>query len=316
VSLPLALPIAFAGDVAFRTRWAACRALAIAVGYLGAEVGGLLASFAIWLWFGPWRGTRRRFEAANFRLQLLWASVLFSLARRVYGLRVELDLAELGERPVLLLVRHTSLVDALLPTVFVSGRNGTRLRFVLKRELLVDPCLDVVGQRLPNAFVARGGDEPEREEASIRRLAEGLGPLDGVVIFPEGTRFTPAKLESALARIRAAGEKERLVRVERLRHVLPLRSRGVLALLEAAPQADILFLAHQGLEGTNHVGAVLRGGLIGRRIRVRTWRVPVANLPEDRAGRLAWLDTEWARIDAWIDASERALTASTGQALG
>jgi 1-acyl-sn-glycerol-3-phosphate acyltransferase len=305
-SLPLALPLAALFDAAARSRWAASRALALAVGYLGAEAVGLLTSFAVWLAAGPWLGVRGRFETANFRLQVAWARALFALARRIYGLALDLDLADPTRRPALVLVRHASLVDALLPTVFLSGRDGTRLRFVLKRELLLDPCLDVVGQRLPNAFVARGADEPAREEASIRRLAEGLGPEDGVVIFPEGTRFTPRRLEAARARIRASGDPARSARVAGLRHVLPLRSRGLLALLEAAPQADLLFLAHQGLEGTSHAATVLRGGLIGRRIRVRTWRVPVSDLPEDRAGRLAWLDAEWARIDAWIDAGERA----------
>jgi 1-acyl-sn-glycerol-3-phosphate acyltransferase len=305
-SLPLTLPLAALFDGLLRTRWAACRALAFALGYLAAEAVGLLASFAVWLAAGPWLGARERFDAANFRLQVVWARALLAIARRVYGLTLELDLAEPARRPALVLVRHASLVDALLPTVFVSAREGRRLRFVLKRELLLDPCLDVVGQRLPNAFVARGGDEPAREEASIRRLAENLGPEDGVVIFPEGTRFTPRRLEAALARIRASGDAARSGRVAGLRHVLPLRSRGLLALLEAAPQADLLFLAHQGLEGTSHARAVLRGGLIGRRIRVRTWRVPVSHLPADRADRLAWLDAEWARIDAWIDAGERA----------
>jgi 1-acyl-sn-glycerol-3-phosphate acyltransferase len=312
----LTLPLAALHDAVLSTRWAACRAIALGLGYLGAEVAGLLASFAVWLVAGPWLGARRRFEAANFRLQVHWARAIFTIARRVYALRVELDLAEPAERPVLLLVRHASLVDALLPTVFVSGRDGTRLRFVLKRELLLDPCLDVVGQRLPNAFVARGGDEPAREEASIRRLAEALGPRDGVVIFPEGTRFTPKKLEAALARIRASGDPVRIARVGSLRHVLPLRSRGMLALLEAAPEADLLFLAHHGLEGTSRASTVLRGGLIGRRIRVHTWRVPVAALPEDRVGRLAWLDAEWARIDAWIDASEQEPQAPARDALG
>ena len=310
------MPLAALVDAALRTRWAACRAILLGFGYLGAEVAGLLASFAVWLVAGPWLGARQRFDAVNFRLQVRWARAIFAIARRVYGLRVELDLAEPAKRPVLVLVRHASLVDALLPTVFVSGRDGTRLRFVLKRELLLDPCLDVVGQRLPNAFVARGGDEPAREEASIRRLAEGLGPLDGVVIFPEGTRFAPEKLESALARIRASGDPARIARVATLRHVLPLRSRGVLALLEAAPQAELLFLTHHGLEGTSRAATVLRGGLIGRRIRVRTWCMPVSALPEDRAGRLAWLDAEWARADAWIDASEREAQAPSGGALG
>jgi 1-acyl-sn-glycerol-3-phosphate acyltransferase len=277
---------------------------------------GLLASLAVWLGAHPRLAGRERFERANFRLQVHWAGALFALARRVFALRFETELATPGARPLLVLVRHASLVDALLPTLFLSRPHDTRLRFVLKRELLVDPCLDVVGQRLPNAFVARGSEQPAREEASIRALAEGLGSGEGVVIFPEGTRFTPARLQAALARVEASGESARAKRISGLRHVLPLRSRGVLALLDAAPAADLLFLAHHGLEGTSHVRDVLGGALIGRRIRVRSWRVPVATLPADADGRLAWLDAEWSRLDAWIDACDAAPAAAAPPRLG
>ena len=40
-------------------------------------------------------------------------------------------------------------------TTYVSRRYHLRLRYVLKRELLWDPCLDIVGQRVPNIFVDR-----------------------------------------------------------------------------------------------------------------------------------------------------------------
>jgi 1-acyl-sn-glycerol-3-phosphate acyltransferase len=306
LSLPLSLPIAALADVALRRRWATTRFLGFGLGYLGCEMLGLAASLALWLYAGPFTGRdRERYERANFRLQLRWASALLTLAQRLYGLRIELDLAEVGDRTLLVFVRHASLVDALLPTVFVSARDGTRLRFVLKRELLLDPCLDVVGQRLPNAFVARGTGDPAQEEESIRRLARELGPREGVVIFPEGTRFSPDKRVAALERVRASGDRVRSARVGRFRHVLPPRSRGALALLDAAPQAEVLFLAHHGLEGTGHPLAILRGDLIGRRIRIRTWRVPVSSLPAAPADRLAWLDGEWAHVDDWIEAGIR-----------
>ena len=224
---------------------------------------GLVASLALWLAGGTWLGAApTRFLERNFRLQVAWAKALLGLARAVYGLRIETDLASPGDTPVLVFVRHASLVDALLPTVFVSGRHGTRLRFVMKRELLLDPCLDVVGQRLPNVFVARGTGEAAREEAAIRALAQGLGPGDGIVMFPEGTRFTAAKRVRALERIAAGGDAERLAFAKGLRHVLPPRSRGPLALLEVAPHADVLLLAHHGLEGTSHAAAVLRGARV------------------------------------------------------
>jgi 1-acyl-sn-glycerol-3-phosphate acyltransferase len=281
----------------WRRRGAATRALLFLAGYLACEAFGLVASFALWI--ARLGVSQERFLDWNFRLQLRWAAALLGVARLVYGLRIETELAPPSDAPLLVFVRHASLVDALLPTVFVSRRDGTQLRFVMKRELLLDPCLDVVGQRLPNVFIARGTGAAAREEATIRRLAADLRPGEGVVMFPEGTRFSPQRQAQALQRIEASGDAERLAWARGLRHVLPPRSRGPLAVLDVAPDAEVLLLAHHGLEGTSRLGAVLRGELIGRRVAVRTRRIRVADLPADRR---AWLDREWEAIDAWIEA--------------
>ena len=44
-----------------------------------------------------------------------------------------------------------------------------------ERELLWDPCLDVVGQRLPNVFVRRGDGDGASEIAAVRAPAADLG---------------------------------------------------------------------------------------------------------------------------------------------
>ena len=82
--------------------------------------------------------------------------------------------------------------------------------------------------------------------------------------------------------------------------VLPPRSRGPLAVLDAARSADVIFLAHRGFDGAVGALDLLRGVLIGRAIELKTWRVRRADVPREREACLAWLDTEWARVDAWI----------------
>ena len=160
----------------------------------------------------------------------------------------------------------------LLPAVFVSGPHDVLLRYVMKREVLLDPAVDLVGQRLENAFVSRGRGSAEREERAIRALASGLAGREGVIVFPEGTRFSEAKREDALARIRARpGDAARLERAERLKHVLPPRSRGSLAVLDAAKDADVIFLAHRGFDGA-----------VGARLVAR-----LADQPRDRAEDVA-----------------------------
>ena len=49
------------------------------------------------------------------------------------------------------------------------------------------------------------------------------------------------------------------------------------------------------------LGIALAGlGTGGTAIELKTWRVPRAQVPTEREACLAWLDGEWARIDAWI----------------
>lgn len=295
--VPILLPLAAISDVLRGSRWALTRFLAIALVYFGCELMGLLA--AAWILISV-RDRRARLERLN-ELQWWWASTLFGAARALFGLRIELDAPEAAAPgPILLLVRHASIADTLIPAVFVSSRHRLRLRYVLKRELLWDPCLDVVGLRLPNVFVRRGSGDTAAEVAAVQRLAEDLGPRDGVLIFPEGTRFTPRKRVQVLERIEAAGPPEVARRSRDLLHVLPPRLGGVLGLLERNTSADVVFCAHTGFEGVRRLGDLWNGVLVGRRIRIAFWRVAWADVPAGREERVAWLFDQWQRLDRWV----------------
>ncbi len=300
--LPLWLALAALVDLASggaRRRWPIVRSVGLLLGYLWWSSFGFVAGSVVALF--SMRAPRKVYLRRLFRLQQIWARGLFNAARRSLSLRVHVEEGFVpDEQPILLFVRHASIVDVLLPAMFVSGPHDVLLRYVMKREVLFDPSIDIVGQRLENAFVSRGKGSAGREERAIRSLASGLGAREGVIVFPEGTRFSEAKRTDALERIRASGDAERFARAERLRHVLPPRSRGSLAVLDEAKSADVVFLAHRGFDGAVGALDLLRGTLIGRAIEVKTWRVPRAQIPADRDACLAWLDTEWARIDAWI----------------
>jgi 1-acyl-sn-glycerol-3-phosphate acyltransferase len=300
--LPLWLALGALADLATggaRRRWPGVRFVLLLLGYTFWDCFGIVG----WVWVEATSlgMPRPRYLRRLFRLQQLWARGLFGMARRALSLGVHVEEGFVpDERPILLFVRHASLVDVLLPAVFVSGPHDVLLRYVMKREVLLDPAIDLVGQRLENAFVSRGKGAADREEQAIRALASGLGPREGVIVFPEGTRFSEAKRSDALARIRESGDAVRLARAEQLHHVLPPRSRGPLAVLDAARDADVIFLAHRGFDGAVGAAELLRGALIGRAVELKTWRVRRADVPAEREACLAWLDAEWARVDAWI----------------
>ncbi len=301
---PVGLPLLWLSDRLGGERRARARLGVFGIVFLSYELAGLSVAGGLWLarLTAPGR-TGERYQAAHRSLQNWWALGLFRAASRILRLRLSVEGADaVKPGPVLVLIRHASLADTLLPAVVISAR-GIRLRYVLKRELLWDPCLDIVGQRLPNAFVRRGSGESE--VGAIAALARDLEPDEGVLIYPEGTRFTRAKRERALTRIAASERPELLARAQALRSVLPPRSAGTLALLDANPTADVLIVAHTGLENLSTAAEILRLGAHERIIRVRVRRVPRASIPVARAARIEWLFDEWARVDAFVSAGTR-----------
>jgi hypothetical protein len=220
-------------------------------------------------------------------------------------------LDDLGDGPILLFMRHASIGDTILPAVLVSSRRGFRLRYVMKRELLWDPCLDIVGNRLPNHFVRRGRGNSAQEIAAVARLAHGLGPDEGVFMCPEGTRFTPERQRRALDRIRRDGDSEFVTFAERLRHVLPPRFGGTLALLEVGTEADAVFCVHRGFEGSRGFYDFLAGGLIDQSIEVEFWRVPAGHIPKDRGALSDWFCDQWSRVDEWVGRRSETVSMAT-----
>ena len=299
-TLPLSVPLVLIHDAARRNRWSGVRSLLALTHYLVGEALGIAMSGVLWVaaLIAPSR------EAVwNFRLQCWWASWLYGGTRLLYGLQMRVrGEAAVRDGPLLLLMRHASVIDTLLPAVLVSSRTGLQLRYVMKRELLWDPCLDLVGQRLRNAFVRRGQGGSEAEVERVREVARDIGPREGVLLFPEGTRFTPRKRQQVLARLAESADAKHLERARALQHVLPPRLGGVLALLENAPGVDVAFCVHTGFECLRTLNDLWNGELVGRTIDVEFWRVPAKMIPIEPAARIDWLFDQWARVDAWLEA--------------
>jgi 1-acyl-sn-glycerol-3-phosphate acyltransferase len=160
--------------------------------------------------------------------------------------------------------------------------------------------LDIVGHRIPNVFIDRQGDS-EEEIARVGNLGRNLAPDEAVMIYPEGTRFSTSKKERIVRRCEARGDTVSAEYARSLRHLLPPRMGGALALLDAANSADVVFCAHKGFESTRRAVDFLNGSLIDATIRVRLWRVPVAEVPEGAKARAAWLLDRWKGLDGWVD---------------
>jgi len=237
-------------------------------------------------------GTRARM-ARTFAIQRLYTAAHLNCVRAIFSLRFVIQDSELARAgPFVALVRHASLVDVLVPGAFIANVHKIELRYVLKKELLAEPCLDLAGHWIPNHFVSRSGEDTQRELDAIRALKTGIGANSGVLVFPEGTRFSARKREKLLTGPDAE-------RAKTLKHLLPVRPGGTLALLDAEPECDLIFIGHHGLEGLSGLKDIWRGKLVGRTITVKFWREAPPH-----ENKLAFVDACWKRLDDWLETFE------------
>ncbi len=233
-----------------------------------------------------------------YGLQAWWASVTLGVAQRLLQLNIVIDGADCAvPGPSILLIRHASILDTLLPCVYVQRPHRLRVRYILKQELLFDPCIDIVGNALPNYFVDRAGYTPTELEG-VRSLVADLG-TDAVLIFPEGTRFSSQKRQKALRQLEAR-RSELHEAAHALTHVLPPKPGGVLTLLDALPNVDCVFFAHTGLEAFAKIKHLSSGEVVGSTVRIRLWRVDANDIPNDHGERLRWLYAQWGKVNLFV----------------
>jgi hypothetical protein len=85
-----------------------------------------------------------------------------------------------------------------------------------------------------------------------------------------------------------------------MRHLLAPRTGGTLAAIEACPTADVIFVAHTGLDDLITIGDLWRHLPAKATITAKWWRVPAADIPADRDARTTWLYDQWHQIDTWV----------------
>jgi hypothetical protein len=175
----------------------------------------------------------------------------------------------------------------------------------MKAALQLDPSVDIVGNRLPNVWIKsrQAGEHIFTEQ--ITRLARGLDERGALVIFPEGGNWTPGRWRRGIRRLEHLGRPDLAERARDMPNLLPPRPGGALAAIAACPDADVIFVAHAGLDNIVTVADVWSKFPIGQVIRARWWRVPGDSVPRsaDHEAQVQWLYGWWERIDAWITES-------------
>lgn len=310
-TVPLLLIAALILSYRLPGKWRALRLLGLATCYLFVEVVVTVATLGLWLASGfGWKLSSEAFVSAHYRL-LRWAlRLLVYTGSRLFSLNIEQDGMALptdsrdgtsSDAPLIVLSRHAGPADSFLLLHEVMSWEGRRPRIVAKAALQLDPVFDILLNRLPNRFIMQNPAPGSDTTSSIAELASGMTNQGAFVIFPEGGNFTEGRRTRAIERLRSDGHEEAARRAESMTHVLAPRPAGTLAAIDACPAADVVFVAHTGLDQIFTVSD-LWASLPEDKTLHLAWRVvPASEIPTDSAERMDWLFRAWERIDRWID---------------
>ncbi len=276
------------------------------VTYFARELVVLVACGALWLASGAGLLMRSRpFQMLHYRLLGWLVHGLAQRALEVLGIEVVLEPSSDAARrfqadePLLFFSRHAGPGDTLLLIDLLVTRFERLPSLVFKESLTIDPCVDLIGHRLPHAVVDTS--DRQESEARIEAVARDLVDRGVLVLFPEGGNFTAERRDRATRKLWRTGRRREAASAEQMSHVLPPRPTGALAALRGDPGADVIFGVHTGL-GLAAFGRDLWSQLpIGRTLKTRMWLTSAAERPREPEAQVEWLYDWWKHLDAWVE---------------
>ncbi|WP_338749569.1 1-acyl-sn-glycerol-3-phosphate acyltransferase [Janibacter alittae] len=234
-------------------------------------------------------------------------NVMFT-AGKVVGFKIDVEgMITVGRpgHPLVVISRHAGPADSLAIAWLLASTAGRIPRIVLADVMLWDPGIAMVLQRLDSYFVPSRSGAGDDRSRGVADLASTLSSKDAMLIFPEGRNWAPDRHEDLVERLRARGEHARADRVASRPWVLEARSRGVAAIRDNAPDADVMVVAHTGLDMLTGPGPVIRAVPFRNRLLFRGITYRSEDVPTDPDEVATWLDAEWDEVNDWVDSHVR-----------
>jgi 1-acyl-sn-glycerol-3-phosphate acyltransferase len=306
----IALVAALAMPITPRRR--VLRLAAFAVVYLAVDLWLILACAGMWLRH-PTAASHENERWDEWHTRMLFWTLrrLLDTARFLFGFDVVIeeppDVAAMDTGdPLLVLARHAGPGDSFAIAYLLMSRYRRRPRIVLREVLQLDPGLDMLLNRMSSCFLpSRTGAGDDLAE-QVGALAGDLDNNDALLIFPEGKNWTPRRHRQAIRHLRRAEEHEAAADAKALTHVLPPRPGGVLAALEARPDAGVVIVAHTGLDTLVTPRQVWQHlPLVDSPMRLHWWWQPPSEVPTGESARERWLNRQWAQVDQWVEVRQR-----------
>ncbi len=285
-----------------RRRWRVSRLVGICLAFCVAEVFGLFALFTVWVGsgFGLFMDRPIWVKANNLLtgqyMELVTNAIVFFV-----GFDFSLTLDAEPDGPQLVFARHVGPGDALRLMKIVFRDMDRRCHAIGAAKLQWDPFLDIAGERLGFHYLLQTPKDTVAELDEIRRLTAGMGDTETLILCPEGGNFTTKRRAERIELERSRGREHRAQLAESLKHTLLPKTGGVMAAIEGAPHATVVFLGHAGLDDIHGLRSLWRLMPLHRTVVAHGWTVSLHDLPSDRAGRSQWLLDQWRRVDDWID---------------
>lgn len=230
------------------------------------------------------------------------------LAKLWVGFEVKLDdRMHFGREsaPLVAFARHAGPGDSLALAWLLGHTAGRMPKIVLAEALRWDPTVDALLTRMRSYFVpSRTGAGDDRTEG-VRELARGLKHDDVLLLFPEGQNFSKDRRRRLIDRMREAGQELRARHALSLWNTLPPKTRGVIAVLDERPDADVMIVAHAGfgqLSSPREIWDAIP--FTDRPFLVRTHTYSGDEIPDDPAGIERWIDDRWTKVDEWVTSHE------------
>lgn len=292
---PIAILVAFLVDVPERGSLRTTRLVLLGLVFCALEIVLLPTALVVTI-VGRLRRRPDVVQGVDAALLAWWLGRITAAMRRFLGFQLEVDFADTGDAPLIVLSRHAGPGDALLLMDLLANGHGRPIRAIGRTSLLWDPFFDIIASTAGYLFL----DPADSDTGERIRRAAAMPPRGAFISFPEGGNFTAARQHRAQEELRRTGRTALAEQAELLRHLLLPRPGGVGAAMEGAPDSTVVFVAHTGHEDVDSFARLWRAVDAGRTIHIEA---RVARRPRDWQERdvlREWLLRCWTEMDDWI----------------
>jgi len=299
--MPVIIAVSFVVDLFRRYSFSTIRTCISIWLFLWLELIFLFISGWVWIKYKFTSSQKEKdYALTNRKIQKNFCKIYIPFVLKIFRAKINFHGKEHLEscKPSVMFTRHVSLIDTFIPVFSLYSLSKNKWpRYVLKAELLNDPLFDVVGNRFPNVFIRRGKGLSETETTRILNLRNTMEENETLVIFPEGTRFTPKKRKKLIKHSQKNGKKDLFKYASSLKATLPPLTKGSMALLSESVKYDLVVLAHRGFENVVTIWDLFKGSLIDKTIDIMITKYSFEEIPKDEDEKKLFLMNIWKKVD-------------------